>query len=164
MPNSSKIEKVGVLKEKIEKAQSIIMVDYKGIKVSEDTELRKAMRESNVEYIVAKNRLFKIALQEAGVEDNFDEVLEGTTAFAFGYDDVVAPARVVNDFAKKFKKCFNIKAGLLQKKRIEIFEIERLANLPSREGLLGQIAGSMLSIITKFAYVVNAVKEKKENE
>lgn len=161
MANSKKTEAVKMLKEKIEKAQSIVLVDYKGIKVSEDTKLRKAAREAGVEYLVAKNRMFKIALKEAGVEDNFDEVLEGTTSFAFGYEDAVAPAKVMYEFSKD-KEIFNIKAGLLEGKRVEVAEIEKLAKLPSREGLLGQIAGSMLSIITQLAYAVTAVKDQKE--
>ncbi|BDU51291.1 50S ribosomal protein L10 [Haliovirga abyssi] len=163
MANQKKVEAVKGLLEKIKKANAIVLVDYKGIKVSEDTEVRKNFREAEVEYIVAKNRLFKIALQEAGVEDSFDDVLEGTTAFAFSYGDVVAPAKIAYEFGKG-KDIFNIKAGYIEGKRVELAEIEALAKLPSREGLLGQVAGSLMSIITKVAYAVNAVKESKEGQ
>ena len=162
MANQKKLEAVKALVEKIKKANAIVLVDYKGIKVSEDTEVRKNFREAGVEYLVAKNRLFKIALKEAGIEESFDDALEGTTAFAFSYDDVVAPAKIAYEFGKG-KEIFNIKAGYIEGKRVELAEIEALAKLPSREGLLGQIAGSLLSIITKVAYAVNAVKEQKEN-
>ena len=100
MATQVKKELVAELVEKIKKAQSVVFVDYQGIKVNEETSLRKQMRENGAEYLVAKNRLFKIALKESGVEDNFDEILEGTTAFAFGYNDPVAPAKAVFDLAK----------------------------------------------------------------
>ena len=85
MASQAKIEQVAELAEKIRKAQSVVLVDYQGITVNEETELRKKVREAGAEYLVAKNRLFKIALKEAGVEDSFDDLLEGTTAFAFEY-------------------------------------------------------------------------------
>ena len=100
MATQAKIEQVAELAEKIRKAQSVVLVDYQGITVNEETELRKKVREAGAEYLVAKNRLFKIALKEAGVEDSFDDLLEGTTAFAFGYADPVAPAKLVFDLAK----------------------------------------------------------------
>lgn len=162
MPNDKKLEQVKELKEKIQRAKTIVLVDYKGVKVFEDTELRKSMRNSGIEYIVAKNRLFKIALQEAGITDSFDDVLEGTTSFAISYDDVVAPAKVTSEFSKKLNERFNIKAGLLEGKRVNAAQVEYLAKLPSREGLIGQVAGSLLSIITKLAYAVEAVKKQKE--
>ncbi|MEF2599834.1 MAG: 50S ribosomal protein L10, partial [Fusobacterium mortiferum] len=79
MATQAKIEQVAELAEKIRKAQSVVLVDYQGITVNEETELRKKVREAGAEYLVAKNRLFKIALKEAGVEDSFDDLLEGTT-------------------------------------------------------------------------------------
>lgn len=163
MANQKKVEAVKELLERIKRANAIILIDYKGIKVSEDTEIRRNFREAGVEYIVAKNRLFKIALQEAGIEDSYDDVLKGTTAFAFSYDDVVAPAKIAYEFGKE-KDIFNIKAGYIEGKRVELEKIEVLAKLPSREGLLGQVAGSLMSIITKIAYAVNAVKESKEGQ
>lgn len=103
--------------KKLKKAQSVVFVDYQGIKVNEETLLRKQMRENGAEYLVAKNRLFKIALKESGVEDSFDEILEGSTAFAFGYNDPVAPAKAVFDLAKAKAKAkldvFKIKGGYL---------------------------------------------------
>ena len=123
MATQVKKELVAELVEKIKKAQSVVFVDYQGIKVNEETSLRKQMRENGAEYLVAKNRLFKIALKESGVEDNFDEILEGTTAFAFGYNDPVAPAKAVFDLAKakikegdqEFVKGHEAHAGLIQK-------------------------------------------------
>lgn len=171
MATQFKKEVVAELVEKIKKAQSVVFVDYQGIKVNEETTLRRQMRETGAEYLVAKNRLFKIALKESGVEDSFDEVLEGTTAFAFGYDDPVAPAKVVFDLAKAKAKekskdkaqVFKIKGGYLTGKKVSIDEVEALAKLPSREQLLSMVLNSMLGPIRKFAYATVAIADKKES-
>ena len=147
MATQVKKELVAELVEKIKKAQSVVFVDYQGIKVNEETSLRKQMRENGAEYLVAKNRLFKIALKESGVEDNFDEILEGTTAFAFGYNDPVAPAKAVFD---------------LSGKKVSVKEVEELAKLPSREQLLSMLLNSMLGPIRKLAYATVAIADKKE--
>lgn len=163
MANQKKIEAVKELRGKIEKAKSIIFVDYKGITVNEDTDLRKRMKESGTEYLVAKNRLVRIALQEAGVEDSFDDILEGTTSFAIAYDDVVAPAKISYEFGKD-KEIFNIKAGLLDGKRMEIEEVMALAKLPSRDELLAKLLFVIKGPISKLGYALNALKTKKEEE
>lgn len=164
MANQAKVEAVAVLVEKIKRAQSIVLVDYEGIKVKEETQLRKALREAGGEYLVAKNRLFKIALKEAGVEDSFDDILEGTTSFAFGYDDVVAPAKVMNEVSKANAKAkiFNIKGGYLTGKRVSEAEVIALASLPSREQLLSMVLNGMLGPVRKLAYGLVAVADKKE--
>lgn len=166
MATQVKKEVVAELVEKIKKAQSVVFVDYQGIKVNEETALRKQMRESGAEYLVAKNRLFKIALKESGVEDSFDEVLEGTTAFAFGYADPVAPAKAVFDLAKAKAKAkqdvFKIKGGYLTGKKVSIAEVEELAKLPSRDQLLSMLLNSMLGPVRKLAYATVAIADKKE--
>lgn len=166
MATQVKKEVVAELVEKIKKAQSVVFVDYQGIKVNEETALRKQMRESGAEYLVAKNRLFKIALKESGVEDSFDEVLEGTTAFAFGYADPVAPAKAIFDLAKAKVKAkqdvFKIKGGYLTGKKVSIAEVEELAKLPSREQLLSMLLNSMLGPVRKLAYATVAIADKKE--
>jgi large subunit ribosomal protein L10 len=161
MATEVKKQVVAELVEKIKKSESIVLVDYKGLKVNEETELRKQMREAGAEYIVAKNRLFNIALKEAGVEDSFDDVLEGTTSFAFGYADAVAPAKVAYEFGKN-KKVFNIKAGCLAGKRVDAAEVEALAKLPSREQLLSMVLNGMLGPIRKLAYGLVAIADKQE--
>ncbi|OQY10815.1 MAG: 50S ribosomal protein L10 [Fusobacteriia bacterium 4572_132] len=163
MANQKKINAVKELKGKIEKAKSIIFVDYKGITVNEDTELRKKMKESGTEYLVAKNKLVRIALKEAGVEDSFDDALEGTTSFAIAYDDVVAPAKIAYEFGKG-KEIFNIKAGLLDGKRMELDDVMALAKLPSRDELLAKLLFVIKGPISKLGYALNALKTKKEEE
>ena len=164
MATQVKKELVAELVEKIKKAQSVVFVDYQGIKVNEETSLRKQMRENGAEYLVAKNRLFKIALKESGVEDNFDEILEGTTAFAFGYNDPVAPAKAVFDLAKTKAKqsIFKIKGGYLTGKKVSAQAVEELAKLPSRDQLLSMLLNSMLGPIRKLAYATVAIADKKE--
>ena len=162
MATQVKKELVAELVEKIKKAQSVVFVDYQGIKVNEETSLRKQMRENGAEYLVAKNRLFKIALKESGVEDNFDEILEGTTAFAFGYNDPVAPAKAVFDLSKAKLDVFKIKGGYLTGKKVSVKEVEELAKLPSREQLLSMLLNSMLGPIRKLAYATVAIADKKE--
>ena len=163
MANQAKVQAVAELADRIKRAQSIVLVDYQGINVKDETKLRKSLRESGGEYLVAKNRLFKIALKEAGVEDSFDDILEGTTAFAFGYDDVVAPAKVMNEVSKANAKAkiFNIKGGYLTGKRVSEAEVVALASLPSREQLLSMVLNGMLGPVRKLAYGLVAVADKK---
>lgn len=166
MATQFKKELVAELAEKIKKAQSIVLVDYQGLTGKDETELRKQMRETGAEYLVAKNRLFKIALKEAGVEDSFDDLLEGTTSFAFGYADPVTPAKIVFELtkakAKSKQNVFKIKGGVLTGKRVEASNIEALAKLPSREALLSMVLNSMLGPIRKLAYATVAIADKKE--
>jgi len=161
--NQKKIDAVKVLREKIEKAKSIVFVDYQGITVNEDTDLRKKMKESGTEYLVAKNKLVEIALKEAGIEDDFKDVLKGTSSFAIAYDDVVAPAKIAYEFGKG-KEFFKIKAGLLDGKRMELNDVMTLAKLPSRDELLAKLLFVIKGPISKLGYALNALKTKKEEE
>lgn len=168
MATQVKIEQVAELTQKIKDAKSVVFVDYQGITVNEETALRKEIRDAGAEYLVAKNRLFKIALKEAGVEDSFDDLLEGTTAFAFGYEDPIAPAKYVYGLsslkAKEKKDIFKIKGGVLDGKRVDSVEVIELAKLPSREQLLSMLFNTMLGPIRKLAYATVAIADKKEAE
>jgi large subunit ribosomal protein L10 len=156
MANEAKKQIVAELAEKIKAAQTIVLVDYKGLSAVEADQLRAKTREAGVEYFVAKNRLFKLALKEAGVEANFDEELNGTTAFALS-SDAVAPAKVVYDFGK-----LTIKAGLVEGNKAGVAEVEALAKLPSRDQLLSMVLNGMLGPIRKLAYGIVAISDKKE--
>ena len=162
LPAQEKLEVVKSLVEKLKDAKAVVFVDYKGISVNEDTELRKNAREAGVEYFVAKNRLFKIALKEAGFDTDVDDLLEGTTSFAVGYEDGVAPSKLVFDFGKKLKDKLTIKGGLLETGRVEVSTVEALAKLPSRDELLGQIAYGLLSPVRMLAVALTNVAEQKE--
>ncbi len=159
------------LKEKMESCQGIIFYDYRGLNVEEVTELRNKFREAGVEYHVIKNSMLKRAADMLEIQ-GLDSTLAGPTAVAFGISDPVAPAKVLVEFVKKLKKT-EIKAGVLGKKVIDIKSIEALAELPSKEQLIAQLAGtlnapitglarSLSGIICKLGYALNAVKEQKQ--
>jgi large subunit ribosomal protein L10 len=160
MANQAKQEIVAQLAEKIKAASTIVMIDYKGLSAGEADALRKSTREADVDYFVAKNRLFKLALKEAGVEADFEAELKGTTAFAMA-EDAVAPAKVIYDFANG-KEVFNIKGGLVEGKKADIATIEALAKLPSREQLLSMLLNGMMGPVRKLAYAFNAIADKQE--
>ena len=155
MPAQAKLDAVKKLTEKLKDAKAMVFVDYKGISVNEDTELRKNARESKVEYFVAKNRLVKIALKEVGIEADFDDLLEGTTSFA--------PSKLIYEFGNKLKDKLVIKGGMVDAERVDVKTVEALAKLPSREELLGQVAYGLLSPVRMLAVALTNVAEQKEN-
>jgi large subunit ribosomal protein L10 len=155
----AKIEKVAEIKEKLENASSFVLVDYKGLTVAEDTELRNEFRKSGVSYHVYKNRLMKIALNELGYTQ-FDDALNGPTAIALGSEDIAAPAKIALDKSKKFKK-LAVKCGLVDGSFVDKAGCNVLATLPSKEGLISQILGLLQAPIASFARVLNAIAEKQ---
>lgn len=154
--------KVLEIKEKMEKAQGIIFAKYQGLTVEQDTELRKTLREAGVEYKVYKNTLTALAAKELGF-DAIESVLEGPLSVAFGYEDPTAPARILNDFAKDHKK-LELKGGIVQGEIFDAEKVEQLAKIPPKEVLIAKLLGSFKAPISNFAYLVNAIKEKKESE
>lgn len=166
----SKKQIVEDLKGMIEKSKGMIFYDYRGLTVAEVTELRNKFREVGVDYHVIKNSMLKRAADLMNIT-GLDEHLKGPTAVAFGYNDPVAPAKVLVEFIKKVKKT-EIKSGVLGGKAITPAAVNSLAELPSREQLLAQLAGtlnapitgfarSLSGIISKLGYALNAVKEQK---
>ncbi|MEQ8198099.1 MAG: 50S ribosomal protein L10, partial [Clostridiaceae bacterium] len=145
-----------------EKAQSVILADYQGLTVEEDTELRKNLREAGVEYKVYKNSLVTLAAKELGHE-GIVQYLEGPVSIAIGYEDVTVPARLLNDFAKGHKK-LELKAGLVSGDVYNADQVKQLADIPSKEVLIAKLLGSIKSPLSNLAYLLNAVKEKKESE
>ena len=149
---------VSEIKEKLEKAQSVVLVDYRGLTVENVTELRNKYREAGVEYKVYKNTLMRFAFNELGVKD-LDEQLNGPSAIAISYNDVVAGAKITNEFAKSNDK-LKIKAGYAEGKVLDEAGIKALASIPSREILLGQLAGVLQGNIRNLAYMLSQVSEK----
>lgn len=161
------------IQEKLSRAQTVVVADYRGLNVEEVTELRKELREAGVDFRVAKNTLTRLAVKNAKLE-GMDPYLEGPTALAFGYDDPVTPAKILSTFAKSHKN-LELKAGILEGKVIDVNTLKELADLPSREALLGQVAGLLqapmrnlvyvLSApIREMAYVLEAVRKKQAGE
>lgn len=154
--------KVVEIKEKLEKAQSVVLASYQGLTVEEDTTLRKSLREAGVEYKVYKNSLVTLAAKELGIE-GVEEHLEGPVSIAFGYEDATAPARILFDFAKSHKK-LELKAGIVDSVIYNKEQVEKLATIPSKEVLIAKLLGSFKAPLSNVAYLLNAIKEKKETE
>ena len=153
---------VAGIKEKFEKAQTVVLVDYRGLTVAEDTELRNQLRQAGVEYAVLKNTMINLATKDMGF-DGIEAHLEGPTAVAFGYEDMIAPAKILSEFAKKSKK-LTIKCGVCDGAFLEEAGVQALANLPSKEVLIAKIMGSMMSSVSKFVYCVEALRKKQAGE
>lgn len=161
MSNNLEIKKqiVEEIKEKFSKAQSAVIVDYRGLNVEEVTELRKKMREAGVDYKVYKNTLTRLAAKETGYEALLGD-LTGPNAIAFGYHDPVTPAKILNDFAKDHKK-LELKAGVVEGKYCNLEEIKAIAEIPPREVLLAKLLGSIKSPLSNLAYLLQAIADKK---
>lgn len=164
MPSEKILEQkkvvVNELSSNIKSAMTVVFADYRGLTVEQDTELRSALRKAGVEYKVVKNTLTNFAAKENGLEA-LEPVLHGPTAMAYSKTDVIAPAKVMSDYAKKFEK-LELKAGVFEGKVVDVKVINSLAALPSRETLLTQLASGLNSIIAGLAISLNAVKEQKE--
>ena len=164
MPNAKVLSEkqaiVASLTETLQSASSGVLVDYKGITVAEDTALRNELRANGVEYSVIKNTLTRFAIKNVGLEE-LDGVLNGTTSLAVSKEDPIAPMRIINKYAKQMGDRFNIKAGFMDGKVLPLDDVFALAELPSKEALLGQVLGTMLAPITSFAIVIKAIAEQK---
>jgi large subunit ribosomal protein L10 len=150
------------IKAKFESSQSAVVVDYRGLTVEEVTELRNKFREANVEYKVYKNNPVKIAIKGTDFE-GLSADLTGPNAIAFGIEDAVAPAKIVKEFAKTNEK-LELKSGVVEKVYYDNAKIMEIANLPSKEELIGRFMGSIKAPVSNFAYFLTNLVEKKEEE
>ena len=156
-------QKAGIVEEiraKFAGAQSVVLVDYRGLSVGEVTQLRNDFRAAGVEYVVLKNSMVERAAAMLGY-DELIPYLAGPSAFAFGVNDVVAPAKILRDFIKKVKKA-EIKCGIINGKVENAAAMTALADLPSREVLIARILGSINAPVTGLAIALNKIKEQKE--
>ena len=163
MPNAKVLSEkqaiVAQLTEKVQKAVAGVIVDYKGITVEEDTALRKVCRENEIDYAVVKNTLLRFAFNNTGLSE-LDGVLNGTTSLALCDSDVIAPARVMSEYAKKLNGKFEIKGGFMEGKVIDLATIESLASIPALPVLQAQVLGTMLAPISALACVLKQIAEK----
>ncbi len=153
--------KVAEIKEKLAKAQSVVLSQYQGLNVEEDTELRKNLREAGVEYKVYKNTLVILAAKELGIEGIVPH-LQGSISLAFGYEDPTVAARVLNDFAKTHKK-LELKAAIMQGDILDSAQVNALAAIPPRDVLIAKLLGSFKAPLSNLAYLLNSIKEQKES-
>lgn len=148
--------------EKFQGAASVVVVDYRGLNVAQVTELRKQLREAGVEFKVYKNTLTRRAAEAAGLE-GINDVLVGPNAIAFSNEDVVAPAKIINEFAKK-NEALEIKAGIIEGTISSVEDVKALAELPSREGLLSMLLSVLQAPMRNFALATKAVADQKEEQ
>jgi len=164
MPNAKVLESkkavVDALTGKIKESTSIVFVDYKGITVAQDAELRNQFREAGVEYSVVKNTLTRFATKNNGYD--FDEVLNGTTAMASTTGDPIAPARIVCEFAKKNKLPLAIKGGVVEGSVLSADQLNGFGELPSKNALVASVLGTFLAPISSLAFVLDQIRIQKE--
>ncbi|HBG02051.1 MAG TPA: 50S ribosomal protein L10 [Firmicutes bacterium] len=171
MARPDKVAMVAEIQERLARSQGTVLTDYRGLNAGDMTALRKELREAGVEYRVFKNTLTILAAEELQM-DGLVPFLNGPTAFAFGYDDPVAPAKVISEFAKK-NKALEIKGGIVEGKIVGPEGVANLADLPSREVLLSMVLRGMQAPIAgmvnvlqgnirNFVYALEAIREQKE--
>lgn len=165
MPNAKVLSEkqaiVAELAERLKAASAGVFVDYKGITVAQDSELRNELRKNGVEYTVIKNTLCRRAIDEVGLS-TIDPILNGTTSLATSEGDPIAPFRVIGEYAKKMgDDKFNVKAGFIEGKVLSLSEIAEIAALPSKEALYSRVLGTMLAPITSLAIVLGQILEQK---
>ena len=157
---NQKKEEVAKLVAEMKEAKLILLTDYRGINVTDVTELRTNLRNANATYRVIKNNITRRALQEAGIE-GLDESLTGPTAVIMSNEDYLEPSKAIYEFSKN-NEYYKIKGGVIEGKVMSAEEIITLAKLPSREVLLSMLAGALLGNISKVAVALNEVKKLKE--
>lgn len=158
--NQKKAE-VKELAEKMQNAKLVLLTEYRGINVADDTKLRKDLREANATCTVIKNNITRRALAECKLE-GLDEQLVGPTAVIMSDEDYLGASKIIYKFSKD-NEFYKIKGGVIEGKVMNAEEIITLAKLPSRETLLSMLAGALLSNISKVAVALNEVKKQKES-
>jgi large subunit ribosomal protein L10 len=156
-----KEEEVKSLAEKMKNSKIILLTDYRGINVSDVTKLRANLRDTKAEYKVIKNNIIKRALDSNG-ESGLDDLLEGPTALVMSEGDYLEPLKAIYAYAKE-NEFYKIKGGIIEGKVMTTEELITLAKLPSRQELLGMLAGALLGNISKVAVALDQVRMQKEN-
>lgn len=163
MPSEKVLENkkamVAQLVERLKNAQAGVLADYRGLTVEEDTDLRRKLREAGVEYTVMKNSIIRFAAREVGLE-GLEDILEGPTAIATSTDDVISPAKVLNDFAKD-NEAMEIKGGFVEGNVITVDEVKQYASIPSKEVLISKMLGSLQSPIGALARTLQAIVDNE---
>ncbi|WP_188456370.1 50S ribosomal protein L10 [Virgibacillus oceani] len=158
----SKKQLVQEIADKFQASQSTLLVDYRGLDVAEVTELRKQLREAGVEFKVYKNSMARRAADSVELGE-LNETLVGPTAIAFSNEDVVAPAKILNKFAKDHE-ALEIKGGVIEGKIATLDQIKELADLPNYEGMVSMLLSVLQAPVRNFAYAAKAIAEQKEEQ
>jgi len=155
---------VDEIAEKLSRAQSIVVVNYKGLTVDQATSLRNKFRDAGIDYKVYKNTLVRRAAVQVGNLEKLDDVnLVGTNAIAFGYEDAVTPAKIVAEFAKTCPVLeFNM--GYVEGEYYDAEGMAQIAKIPSREELIAKLLGSLKAPVSNFVYMLDALAKQKEEQ
>lgn len=159
---NEKKEIVAGLTKEFASAKTIVLAEYLGLTVAQDTAMRASLRKAGIHYKVVKNTLSVRAMKDAGIEGT-DTLLTGPIAIAYSTDDVVAPAKALKEYADKFEK-FKIRGGVMEGKVISLAEVVRLASIPPRQVLYGQVVSGLISPIAGLAMILNAIAEKANEQ
>ena len=159
---ANKEAEVKELAEYLKSSNLVLLIDYRGTTVEQDTKIRKTLRETNANCKIIKNNIIKRALESNG-ESGLDDLLEGPTAIVSTTEDYLSALKVSYKFSKENEN-YKIKGGMIEGKVMSVEEIITLAKLPSREELLSKLAGSLLQTISKVAVAIDQVRIKKEAE
>jgi len=157
-----KVQAVNEIATKLRESQTTVVADYRGLTVAQVTELRRQLREAGIEFKVYKNTLTRLATAKENLTE-LDQFLTGPNAIAFSNNDVIAPAKIIAEYAKKNDK-LEIKGGVIEGKVVGAEEIKALAALPSREGLLSMLLSVLQAPMRNFALAVKAVADQKEGQ
>jgi large subunit ribosomal protein L10 len=155
MPTPEKVAAVSELTEKMQRAHMAVVTDYRGLTVRDMSNLRRQLRQAQVDYTVAKNTLLRLAARNTGIE-GADDLLDGPTAVAFCYEDIVAPARTLTDFART-SRILNVRGALLEGRLIGPEEVGRLATLPPVEQLHAEVVGAIGGPLAGFVGVLDGL-------
>ncbi|KKK34866.1 50S ribosomal protein L10 [Salinicoccus sediminis] len=158
----AKSQHVDAISEQLKNSVSTVLVDYRGLSVSEMTELRKQLRDAGVEFKVYKNTMTRRAAEKAELTE-INEFLTGPNALAFSNEDVISPAKIINEFAKDHE-ALEIKAGIIEGTFTPAEDVKAIATLPNKDGLVSMLLSVLQAPVRNFAYAVKAVGEQKENE
>ncbi|HXK34574.1 MAG TPA: 50S ribosomal protein L10 [Dehalococcoidia bacterium] len=154
MPTAAKEATVAELKELVERSAIVIGAEYRGLSVRDMTALRRALRDAGVEARVVKNRLFQLAAKQAGLE-TAGGVVEGPSLVIFGFGDIIAPSKAVVEYARTARNTFAPKRAFVDGAVVDQAYIQELATLPSREELIGKLAGAFVQPVQNLAFLLN---------
>ena len=155
MPTEAKRAQVESIRELLEGCTAVVSTDYTGLSVQSMTDLRRSLRGNGVGFRVVKNTLTHLAADAAG-KPGMKEIVEGPTGIAFSFDDPVAPAKALREFARTSRLPMTIRGGLLGEQVLTADEVERLADVPSKEELIARLMGQLMAPVTGLAYVLDA--------
>jgi len=161
VPNQKKVDAVAEVSDKLKRASALVVTDYRGLSVRQMQDLRRRLRAANVDFIVVKNTLARRAADESGLEALKQELV-GPVGLAIGYDEPIAPAKLVNDYIRQ-TRMMAIKSGLLGKEVLDAATVRRLAELPGRDALLGQLAGTLNHSVAQLATGLQSLVQKLAN-